>query len=725
MTVTPVQEERASLAAVWAAVPQEVWRTLHAAPLDLSADGVVEIATGGAPTVLVQNVLGELLDHDIAVVQQSAATVRAHWAIETGSPFPETDDNYVDLMVRVVWDLVTFGLVDEETVLRAVLVEARTGEEVADLLVADGSVGQEALTAVIAHQTGLPRADLVVEDIDLDVAGRVSQELSLQTGAIAVQLVEDRLFVVAARVPSDEQRALLLAAVPEAGELRVVLVTPSSLDRARQVAYREEHERLALRQLIDDRPGKSAVPVLTVGQKIGFVLLLVLVIACAIWRPAETAIAVTAVASLIYLVVSVYRFALTFRALGRDLAEVFSDEDLASLDERDLPTYTILVPLYREAAVVGRLVEGIHDLDYPRTRLDVKLLCEEDDQETIAAIEALDLPPQFRLVVVPDGVPKTKPKACNYGLASAEGAYSVIFDAEDRPDPEQLKKAVLAFRESDPRTVCVQAKLNYYNGDQNLLTRWFANEYSMHFELLLPALAADGAPIPLGGTSNHFRTEFLRQVGAWDPYNVTEDADLGIRLARDGYRTAMIDSTTYEEANSRVRNWVRQRSRWIKGYLQTWLVHMRQPFRALQELGPRGFVSFNITLGGAFVHLMNPIFWALTTLWFLAQWGWIERLFPGPVYYLAALMLFVGNFVFVYLAVAGSLQRGQFELTRYALWSPVYWGLMAWAAWKAFGQLFTNPFYWEKTEHGLDRSPASATTSPPAAVAPEREEAVT
>ena len=357
------------------------------------------------------------------------------------------------------------------------------------------------------------------------------------------------------------------------------------------------------------------------------------------------------------------------------------------------------------------LVAGLEGLNYPRTQLDILLLCEEDDEESIIAIEAMNLPPHFRLIVVPDAQPKTKPKACNYGLMLARGDVTVIYDAEDRPDPDQLKKVIVAFSKSNPNVTCIQAKLNYYNPDQNLLTRWFTTEYSMWFELLLPGLDADGAPIPLGGTSNHFITERLRDLGAWDPYNVTEDADLGIRLHKAGYRTAMVDSTTLEEANSDLKNWIRQRSRWIKGYIQTYLVHMRNPVKLLSQSGVKGFISFQLLVGGTFIFLLNPIFWALTTIFFITQAGFIQALFPTFVFYLAASMLFVGNFVFLYLNVAGSIQRGLFGLAKYALLTPLYWGLMSLAAWKGFFQLITNPFYWEKTTHGLhtaeaDRRPA-------------------
>ena len=307
-------------------------------------------------------------------------------------------------------------------------------------------------------------------------------------------------------------------------------------------------------------------------------------------------------------------------------------------------------------------------------------------------------------MVVPDSEPKTKPKACNFGLLQAEGEYVVIYDAEDRPEPDQLKKAVVMFERSDDSIVCIQAKLNFFNQGTNLLTRWFSLEYATLYDLILPGLDAKNDPIPLGGTSNHIKLAELVEVGGWDPYNVTEDADLGIRLHKEGYRTIMMDSTTLEEANSELPNWVRQRSRWIKGYIQTWLVYMRHPFRLMSDVGFKGFLSFQLMVGGAFIFLLNPFFWALTTIFFLTKAGVIQDLFPGWVYFLAAAQLFLGNFVFMYLGMAAGARRGYYGLAPYALMLPIYWGLMSLAAWKGFLQLFTNPFYWEKTEHGLDMS---------------------
>jgi cellulose synthase/poly-beta-1,6-N-acetylglucosamine synthase-like glycosyltransferase len=439
-----------------------------------------------------------------------------------------------------------------------------------------------------------------------------------------------------------------------------------------------------------------------------FIILLLLVIVALALAPVATIIVMIALASVFYTATSLYKFLLTYNALGHAYEIEVTPEEIAALDERELPPYTILVPLYREANVLPRLVRGMEGLDYPKTKLDIRLLCEEDDDETVDGIRAMNLPPHYKLVVVPDAQPKTKPKACNYGLLQADGRYVVIFDAEDRPDPDQLKKIVIAFSKADPRVTCIQAKLNYFNSDQNLLTRWFTTEYSMWFDLLLPGLDAQDVPIPLGGTSNHFITDRLIDLAAWDPFNVTEDADLGVRLHKAGFKTAMIDSTTLEEANSDLSNWVRQRSRWIKGYIQTWLVHMRHPWRLLDQVGLKSWISFQLVVGGTFIFLLNPIFWALTTAFFFTEAGFIQQLFPSFVFYASAFQLFIGNFVFMYLNVAGSVQRGYFDLAKYALLSPLYWGLMSIAAWKGFLQLFYRPFYWEKTVHGLDHGHDSA-----------------
>jgi cellulose synthase/poly-beta-1,6-N-acetylglucosamine synthase-like glycosyltransferase len=287
----------------------------------------------------------------------------------------------------------------------------------------------------------------------------------------------------------------------------------------------------------------------------------------------------------------------------------------------------------------------------------------------------------------------------------ATGDYLVIFDAEDIPDPLQLKKAVLTFADHDADLACVQAKLNYYNTQQNLLTRWFTVEYSQWFDLMLPGMQQTKLPLPLGGTSNHFRTSLLRRLGAWDPFNVTEDCDLGLRLARSGMTTTVLDSTTYEEANSQLKNWTRQRSRWIKGYLQTYLVHMRQPLSYFRRGRLRQFLGLQLLIGGkTLVLFVNPVLWALLTVYILFRptvAGLYHTLFPTPVLYMGLVSLVFGNFLYTYSHLLGCLKRRQFGLVKWALSMPIYWLMMSRAALLALYQLMFNPHYWEKTTHGL------------------------
>ncbi|MBO3746601.1 glycosyltransferase [Streptosporangiaceae bacterium NEAU-GS5] len=411
-------------------------------------------------------------------------------------------------------------------------------------------------------------------------------------------------------------------------------------------------------------------------------------------------IAVGAVTA-VYCAVIAFKLAMVFNAWGSPVIR-FQDGDLRVIPDEALPVYTVLVPLHRESAVLPSLIDRLAHLDYPAGRLQILLLIEEDDQETQAAMPKL--PPQFEIVVIPHSQPKTKPKACNVGLRRAIGEFCVIYDAEDRPDPDQLRKAVLAFRTLPDRVVCVQAELQYWNPWTNWLTQCFAAEYATNFSLSLRGFDRHRLAIPLGGTSNHFRTDALHALGGWDPYNVTEDADLGIRIARRGWDVRMMISVTEEEANSRLGNWVKQRSRWIKGYIQTWLVHTRRPIKLWRELGARRFMAFHLTLGfSTFTTLVNPFFWAMTLLYFVTGTRYIEALFPAAVLYAGVVTMIIGNFLMMYCLMTGCMERGLHKAVRAMLTVPLYWGLMSLAAYKAVFQLLrpSRRHYWELTEHGL------------------------
>lgn len=388
-----------------------------------------------------------------------------------------------------------------------------------------------------------------------------------------------------------------------------------------------------------------------------------------------------------------------------------SDTELDRLRDDELPTYTIFCPLYKEWQVLPQFVEAMKNLDYPKYKLEIMLLMESNDERTQQVAEELDLPDYFKVTVVPKTLPKTKPKACNFGLLQATGEYSVIFDAEDIPDPKQLKKVVVAFGREKKNLACIQAKLNFYNPEQNILTRLFTSEYSLWFELVLTGLHAAKAPIPLGGTSNHFKTNVLRDMEGWDSFNVTEDADLGIRLSKGGYATSVLDSVTLEEANSDFYNWINQRTRWIKGYMQTLLVHMRDWRQFLEQGKHFEFLSFLLIIGGKLTSLLvNPLMWILTILYFSlrAQLGpVIESLFPPQIFYLGVFSMVVGNFLYLYYYFLGLAKRKQYHLIKYAYLTPLYWLLMSMAAWVALGRLIVQPHHWFKTKHGLHLSPIS------------------
>lgn len=454
-------------------------------------------------------------------------------------------------------------------------------------------------------------------------------------------------------------------------------------------------------------PEMSAHTVLSVRQKIGLIGLIAALVGGAVLDGLLMLRIIVAVGTAMYAATLIYRMLLIRRGLkGSHLVQV-SDQDALAIPADQLPVYSVLVPAYKEPGVIGKIIAAISQLDYPADKLDVRLLLEADDEETIAAARTSVGSAPITIVLVPAAEPRTKPKACNFGLQSATGELVTIFDAEDRPEPLQLRRAVLALQRLGEGFACVQARLGYFNATQNMITRWFTIEYGTWFRFLLPGLVSVGAPIPLGGTSNHFRTPLLRALQAWDPYNVTEDADLGIRLARLGYSVGVLDSVTEEEANSDFVNWIKQRSRWYKGYLQTWLVHMRRPVDVHRELGWRGAFGLHLfVLGTPLTALINPLFWGLAILWFVQKPSGVAALFPPAVYYVALTCFVFGNAAVIYVNVLTTQVINQPNLLKAGLLVPAYWIMMSIAAVKAAFQLVFKPSYWEKTSHGLNTAVA-------------------
>ena len=471
----------------------------------------------------------------------------------------------------------------------------------------------------------------------------------------------------------------------------------------------EQSERLdhAVNALRRSRPELSAAEPMWFWQKITAAGLAALVFAAAILVPTAALPALLIVLAPPFLCVTLLRSL----ALWNVAAPRRKPGAPPHLREADgpLPTYSVLVPLFREAAIVPDLVAALAALDYPRDRLEILLILENVDHTTQAAVRSTELPAHMSVLVVPDGEPRTKPRALNYALTFATGDYVVVYDAEDLPEPGQLRLAVAALT-STPRLGCVQARLNIYNSDETWLTRQFTIEYTALFDCLLPTLERLRLPVPLGGTSNHFPRALLDEVGAWDPFNVTEDADLGIRLARRGWLVGVLDSTTWEEAPETFRSWLSQRTRWLKGWMQTYLVHARQPLRAARELGFVRFAGMHILMGGLILSaLVHPWFYAL-----LAADGIFGILSAAdyalpPVFWWIGIFNLVSGYVTgVGLGCVAVIRRRRWRLAASALLMPLYWLLISVAAYRALAQLVTAPYRWEKTEHKA-RTPASPT----------------
>lgn len=584
-------------------------------------------------------------------------------------------------------------LIDAATLARAKEIAARTNVHPHDVLIANGWIRADDYYAALARSCGLP---FVRELRAYDMRSPARDATPRQCLANGVLRHRDGpLLFSPDRLRPNQFRN------QSGGTGNIAIVPPQRIRRAIYHYYGASFAAAAIEGLLRRRPEQSArmkVPRWELISIVGTFLCLATGLALA---PLLTIRTISIALALLFIPIVGFRVAALRDVLSRKQKEV---PRTPRLSDAELPIYTILVPLFREAKVLRPLVESLRRLDYPAAKLDIKLILEEVDSETIEAAEAYDLPGNFEVVVVPELQPRTKPKALNYALPLARGDYLVIFDAEDRPERDQLRKALAAFGEGPPNLACVQARLNLYNASETWFTKQFTIEYCALFDGLLPMLARHDLPIPLGGTSNHFRVSALKWLMAWDPYNVTEDADLGMRLARSGYRCGVLNSTTFEEAPLSFMSWLRQRTRWLKGFVQTYLVHLHSPLKLWRELGPRGFLAFQVTIGGTLLSaLVHPWFYGLL-VFDLARGTFLAR--PESMLSLPFWVLAVGNLIIGYAAAMGLgfltvRRRGLKVLLRQVALMPFYWLLVSVAAYRAIWQFVTARFTWEKTEHGL------------------------
>jgi len=581
--------------------------------------------------------------------------------------------------------------IDPGLLLKATTIAERCGVEADAALLGEGLVAEEAYYRALARRLRVPYFHS-----DLAIADHVDAERAVASGV--APLAPNGAGLRAVVAPRGAMtRWLLVAAAARPLRRAFAVSSPqrlSALVRAKAGARVASAAALGLERR--DR-ALSARCGLSYGQVVAAA---VVAGATLVFARVDPSLPVVAFSIALWLV---FAAAIVLRNLAV-AAGVGGERPPAPLADADLPVYSVVAALYREAAMIRPLVAALDALDYPKAKLDIKLVVERRDTETLAAIAASRLPARYEVIVAPPGAPSTKPRALNVALPALRGELVVVYDAEDQPDPDQLRLAAGAFA-ADPGLDCLQARLAVDNASDSWLATMFAIEYASLFDLLNPGLAALGLPIPLGGTSNHFRARTLRRVGGWDAWNVTEDADLGVRLAREGARVGALASDTREEAPINLGSWFRQRTRWQKGWMQTLIVHSREPARLLRALGPTRALAAAALIGGSvFGGLFGPAL-AGEALW---------RVFCGDlpkesVWSVAGdvaiyTLMASGLMTALVPAVAAARRRGLAASPVAFASLPLYYALISAASWTALIDLAARPFYWAKTEHGRSRA---------------------
>lgn len=618
------------------------------------------------------------------------------------------DDLSIRYEDRIGDILINEGYISREDLYKALSIQKKNGGRLGWMLLSNGFITRLQFYRALAKKFNLP---FVSEDIEknldqLDVVllQVTEPEEVIEFQALPLNIINNKLIILTS-YPKNEKTLEHFKNKFNVQEIEERVITDQDISDLVKRLFKRILQTKTTFGLYNREPEESAFIRMTKPQII-FFWAVVLSIAIGMWfYTNQVLIGLFTLVQIFYLLAITYKFIVSMAGIRSRYTHGKDREIKKSQEIKEYPVYTVLVPLFKEPeAVLKNIINAIKNLDYPKNKLDVIFLFEKNDRQTIDMTKSLKPASSWRFFYVPNGTPTTKPKACNYGLYFARGKYLVIYDAEDIPEPDQLKKALAAFQNSSNEYGCFQAYLNYYNKDENFLTRMFTLEYSYWFDYMLSGLYRLNLPIPLGGTSNHFRTDILKKISGWDPFNVTEDADLGVRMAAENKRVGVISSTTYEEANKSFGNWIRQRSRWIKGYMQTALVYNRHPLKLIKTLGFWKWVSFQMLVTGtSFTFLVNPIMWLTFLFWILAHNSIIFPSIPEPVIIMGTISLIAGNFIMILLNLAAAFSRKYYNLIPYSLLNPVYWIFHSIAAHKALLQLLFKPFYWEKTKHGITK----------------------
>lgn len=592
--------------------------------------------------------------------------------------------------------LMEIGELSAGDMVRAIAMRAREDAQFGEILLANQMVSESGLYRGLAIQFNCEVADLVTEPPDYRLITSLGAENCLRLGVVPWKRIGAATLVATSR---PEQFKDALEQFPaDFGTVLMVIAPEADIQRA---LLRTSHLALARRAETRVKTTESCRDWNTGAMARLLAALLIALASGILAAPRATILLLTSWAIIALVFNTGLKATAAWAVLKTDnpKAAIFRTRR-SGKSAMKLPRISIMVPLFKEREIASRLVRRLQRINYPRALLDICLVVEEDDTITQGALERANLPFWMRQIVVPRAKLKTKPRALNYALDFCKGSIIGVYDAEDAPEPDQLFKVARRFHECGPQVACLQGILDFYNAGTNWLSRCFAVEYATWFRIVLPGLERLGLVIPLGGTTIFFRRDALEKIGGWDAHNVTEDADLGVRLARRGYTTQLLPTVTEEEANCRVWPWIKQRSRWLKGYAITWAVHMRNPRKLLSELGPWRFFGVQVLFLGALSQfLLAPILWSFWVIPFGIPHPIQSAVSPTAFYLLTGTFLVseLVTLVVGIVALKTSNHRGLWK------WVPTlhfYFPLASIAAYKGVWELISKPFYWDKTTHG-------------------------
>ncbi len=589
-------------------------------------------------------------------------------------------------------------LIDKEALEAALQQQQIDKSKIGKILMSENIVRPLAFHKAIAEKFGVDFVYLNVDEPNPKLINAAEKEKYFSMEVIPWREDAEAITLAASDI-NDEIRSWAVKQYPYK-QINFVITSPLDILWCLQRTFESDDNERARFGLLKKSPNLSAQKIFSKSSGPLFIITIAALLTMFILMPQESFTSFAVLMNLLFF------STITFKLTAFLKAPAHKDP---IYEGDDLPIYSILIPLYKERGSIAHLINAIDAFDYPKSRLDVKLVVEADDKDTIQTIKRLAPPSYFEIIETPYSLPRTKPKACNYALQYVRGEFITIYDAEDIPNKYQLKTVLAKFAKGGDKLACVQGRLNYYNYNESQITRWFALEYAIWFDYVMRGLEAMKMAIPLGGTSNHIKTEVLMELGGWDPFNVTEDADLGMRFKRYGYDVGAVSSVTMEEATSSIKAWMGQRRRWIKGFMQTYIVHMRQPIRFIREAGFKSFLILLFFIGfPPIIYILSPILLVLSVATLSFEVDAFN--FPNWLLQFSTFNLVFGVVAHIFFALVANYRssndgKRMFKpMVLSALSFPIYNILHVFASFGSLRELIFNPHYWEKTQHGVTKT---------------------